>query len=58
MRYEPVHVYTMNLDLAFRWTLYTTSFIRVTTLYGPSYKDWSLGDRATFVALVVALAVG
>jgi hypothetical protein len=35
---------TMNLDLQFRWILHSTSFIRVTTLYGPSHEDWNLRD--------------
>jgi hypothetical protein len=43
LRYEAVQVYHHHSRLGFRWILYTTTFIRVTTLCGPSHGDWSLG---------------
>jgi hypothetical protein len=57
---------TIGLNVGFLWMLYTTSFICVTTLYGPSLEDWSLGDfpivwvgcQLHLVALMVACTVG
>jgi hypothetical protein len=56
----------ITLDPGFRWNLYTTSLIRLTTLYGPAHEECNLGDfpfmrvgrESHVVAHVVALSVG
>jgi hypothetical protein len=40
---RPVKMYTTNLELVFHWILYATSLARVTTLYGTTHEEWSLG---------------
>jgi hypothetical protein len=40
IRYQPVQLYHHHLSTKVRSILYTTTFIWMTTLYGPTNKNW------------------